>query len=89
MGDFSDIYKKMHEEKQARHASWKEEAIRVLSESGIPHRMAGEETIIFRESGKPKVDFYPSTGRWRVAGVVHTFRGGVRSFLSWYKKQTI
>jgi hypothetical protein len=48
----------------------------------------GDGACLFREPGKPRVDFYPSTGRWRTVGrepeKVH--RGGARAFIAWYAK---
>jgi hypothetical protein len=38
-------------------------------------------------AGRPSVNFYPSTGRWRVDHLNRTFGGGARVFLEWYKKQ--
>jgi len=87
MGDLSDTFEAMNEEKRERHAKWKVENLKVIKESGIPHKLASPETVIFREDGKPKCDFYPSTGRWRIPGEVKTFRGGARSFINWYRKQ--
>lgn len=43
------------------------------------------ETIAFRSPDKPQVDFYPSTGRWRVVGGYNTMAGGADKFLKWYK----
>lgn len=45
---------------------------------------------MFRESGKPKVDFYPSSGKWKVAGIGGgtMMEGGAETFLTWYAKQT-
>jgi hypothetical protein len=40
---------------------------------------------LFREEGKPKVDFYPHTGRWKVKH--RMYKGGAASFISWYSKQ--
>lgn len=41
--------------------------------------------LIFRESNKPKVDYYPGTNKWRSGG--KTYTGNVENFISWYKKQ--
>jgi len=60
----------------------------ILKESGLPFKVAnGGAAWLLREHNKPKVDFYPGTGRWRVAGVTYTFRGGAVAFLVWYRKQ--
>lgn len=77
----------MKEEKQERHTK----NMDVLVESGIPFTVTNLYTVLlFREEGKPKVDFYPGTGRWRNVGVgAVTFRGGATAFLGWYKKQSV
>lgn len=100
MGDMAEYFKDMNEEKKKRHQGWKEENTRILAEAGLPYLIKGDEVILFREPGKPKVDFYPSTGRWKsitrrqpsemfVAGsdIIKYFSGGAEVFLKWYKKQ--
>ncbi len=42
-------------------------------------------SILFRFPEKQKVDFFPSTNRWRSKNI--TYRGDAESFLSWYNKQ--
>lgn len=86
MSEDAEMYRRMDEEKKARHRQWKEQNTKILNESGIAYRAASEECYIFR-NGKAKADFYPSTGRWRVPGLSNTFRGGARAFIEWYKKQ--
>lgn len=72
-----------------RHAIWKRENLAYLRGHGAEFTDRGE-TLLFRRPGKPAVDFYPSTGRWKVVsgprnGTV--LRGGAMRFLSWYEKQ--
>lgn len=72
---------------QERHAEWKAANLEALRKSGIPFEER-PEACLFRAPGKPLVDFYPSTGRWRVvAGQRKTLRGGAVAFLAWYAKQ--
>jgi hypothetical protein len=72
---------------QDRHAQWKADNLKALRASGVPFEER-PEACLFRAPGKPLVDFYPSTGRWRVvAGQRKTFRGGAVAFLAWYAKQ--
>ncbi len=74
---------------QDRHAQWKVENLAALRASGVPFQER-PEACLFRVSGKPPVDFYPSTGRWRVvAGKKKTLRGGATAFLAWYAKQVL
>jgi hypothetical protein len=48
-------------------------------------------SVLFREHGKPRVDFFLSTGRWRVvgAGASRLMSGHARAFLAWYAKQEV
>lgn len=88
MGDMGDDFAAMKAHKQQQHADRNQKNMAALNASG--HKFTETnygETILFREPGKPKVDFYPSTGRWRVAGMSKTFRGGAEVFLRWYAKQ--
>ncbi len=88
MGDMADDFAAMKAHRQQQHADWKERNLATLNASSVIFTTTNYgETLLFREPGKPKVDFYPSTGRWRVAGLTKTFRGGAGSFLSWYAKQ--
>jgi hypothetical protein len=90
MGDMGEDFRAMQAGKQARHAEWKQMNMAVLSDSGAIFTVTNSgETLLFRMTGYPRVDFYPSTGRWRVAGVKKTFRGGAQSFLNWYAKQKV
>jgi hypothetical protein len=77
--------------RKERHRDWKAENLDVLRTCGIPYSIVNNgETVLFRERGKPKVDFYPSTGRWRNVGPkARTFGGGAMQFLEWYAKAKI
>ena len=86
MGDMGDDFAAMKAHRQQQHADWKQKNTAILESGGLNLTVTNYgETILFRESGKPMVDFYPSTGRWRVAGVTRTFRGGADAFLNWYR----
>lgn len=84
--DLASDYRAMKEERKERHAEWNKINTETINKSGIPYRLAGGQTMLFREPGKPRVDFYPSTGRWRVNGQ-RAVSGGARKFLDWYKQQ--
>ena len=84
MTETSDMWREINAERAERHAEWKKKNLEILRESGIPFTDKGE-TLLFRQEGKPKVDFYPSTGRWKVKG--EFMRGGAKSFLRWYRRQ--
>lgn len=88
MGDMGDDFAAMKAHRQQQHADWKRKNMETLSASGAIFTVTNHgETLLFRMTGKPRVDFYPSTGRWRVAGLTKTFSGGAESFLRWYAKQ--
>lgn len=85
MGDMGEVFNEMTKDRKQRHKEWHSTNRAIIDESGIAYTDKGE-TLIFREGWKPKVDFYPSTGRWRVAGEKLTYRGGAKKFLKWYNK---
>lgn len=87
--DMGSVYRDWKEHKQKKHHDWKESNTRTLTESGLRFRSTNNgECLFFRDVSKPHVDFYPSTGRWRVVGNdAYTHRGGAKAFLTWYAKQ--
>jgi len=89
MGDMKEDFAALKAWKKERHAQWKVDNTACLLES-MKGRFAirnNGETLIFREKHYPRVDFYPSTGRWRIPGKKKTYRGGAKSFINWYEKQ--
>lgn len=93
MGDMADDFRAMNTHRQQQHQEWKEANLATLRTVNAKFRETNNgETITFREAGKPRVDFYPSTGRWRVVGDPQnkrTMSGGAVAFLAWYAKQEI
>jgi hypothetical protein len=104
MGDMGDVFAGMRDDRQARHAEWFEKNMAALRAAGLLSRdrvTLQSSAVLFREYGRPKVDFYPHTGRWRVVGEGpdrrfrtgqrgedgRTFRGGGEAFVRWYAKQ--
>lgn len=89
MADRDAWYVGLRAERKDKHLAWKEANLAILRASGVP-LVGREEACLFREDGKPRVDFYPSTGRWRVVGDGRnkTFRGGAAAFLKWYAKRS-
>lgn len=86
MGDTGDDYKMMNDLRKDRHAKMFDYNMRVLNDLQGQIDFDFKDTVcLFRERGKPKVDFYPHTGRWKVMNKVYS--GGVQSFLNWYRKQ--
>lgn len=80
----TEMWRQIRHEKQQRHASNYERNRAILDAAGISYTDKGE-TLLFREAGKPKVNFYPSTGRWHADK--RLYDGGAKAFLSWYAKQ--
>lgn len=81
------MWRKYREEKQQRHANNKQINTNILMTrlSDIVIGMPSDECLTFRDERYPKVNFYPSTGRWMIAekhGKV--FNGGANKFISWY-----
>jgi hypothetical protein len=77
--------------KKEQHQQWWIDNVDEIKGSGIPHTFTNNgECVLFREPGKPKVDFYPSTGRWRTVGKnARTMGGQAKAFLVWYANQKV
>jgi len=84
-----DIYKAMKEERQQRHQKWNKLNKDILFACGLKYKQTSSECFTFRNEGKPKVDFYPSTGRWRDTDLNKTYSGGAKQFVEWYNKQKL
>jgi len=58
----------------------------VLKAAGLTeYKTRNQGTVLlFRQSGKPVVDFYPGTGRWRSGN--KTYEGGASAFMAWYNR---
>jgi len=81
----AEHFRREKKEKQNRHAEWKQKNTQILLDTDYEFKATNNgENLVFREKGKPRVDFYPSTGRWRDVDTKRTFRGGPRTFLKWY-----
>lgn len=84
MGDMAEVFNAMKDAKKERHSNWYEKNLKLLSNSGFTY--THKDTVcLFRELNKPKVDFYPHTGRWKVNNKMK--RGGAEAFIKWYTKQ--
>ena len=75
--------------KRERHRKWYSRNLDFLIENMAGRFQIKETVLLFRENGKPKVDFYPHTGRWRVPDKNELRSGGAEDFLNWYDKQKI
>ena len=85
--DIAIIGKAMDEERKRRHNNWHRWNMRKLDRH-MDHRFTlakDGECVMFREFGFPKVNFYPSTGRWVCNN--KTLGGHFDKFFDWYKKQ--
>lgn len=94
--DTVEAFGAMRELRQARHAEWFEKNMAALRAAGLLARDRVElrsTAILFREFGRPRVDFYPHTGRWRIVGAPggsqRPMRGGAEAFIRWYAKQGV
>ena len=89
MGDMAEVFRDMTAAKKERHSKWWMQNMDIMEKSGIEYDTKNSgEVLIIRftwPQGKPQVEFWPSTGRWRVRGKI--FKGGAKSFINWYNKQ--
>lgn len=89
MNDISEMWSDHKKHQQAQHAEWHKKNTIALSNSGLSFKVTGN-TYLFRTPGKPQVDFYPHTGRWRIVGKnasKKVFTGGGEAFINWYIKR--
>lgn len=86
MSGVSEGLQEMRELKRQRHNKWQRDNMQIIAASGLQYTVR-EHSLLFREEGKPKVDFYPSTGRWQSSGQTHS--GGAKKFIAWYKAQVV
>jgi hypothetical protein len=82
MGDMKEVFQDMQKAKKERHNDWHLKNLATLSDMEF---ILKGTVCLFREKDKPKVDFYPHTGRWKAGNKM--YKGGGVSFLNWYKKQ--
>lgn len=86
-GDMGEIFNALREHRRTCHRKQNVENMLIINQSGFAYAARnGGEVLLFREAGFPKCDFYPSTGRWRVAGDKRTYRGGAVAFIHFYKR---
>jgi hypothetical protein len=85
MGDVGDDFRAFKEHKKSVRQSRFEKNMKFFEEhmKGRYEYKVGASVILLRETGKPKIDFYPHTGRWKCRGKMF---GGI-DFLSWYEKK--
>lgn len=84
--DIRDVFKGMKAVQQDQHRAWHQQNFDAIKTAGLRYTVTNDGLcIVIREVGKPQVDFYPSTGRWRVVGKSpQTFGGHAEKFLRWY-----
>jgi hypothetical protein len=86
MNETTKMWREHRRDIQGRHARAKAQNLTTIRASGLLF-VERDEVILFRNHLEPKVDFYPSTGRWRIPGEKRTYGGGAGAFLNWYAKQ--
>jgi hypothetical protein len=88
MGDMGDVFRMMRENKKENHARFKESNIKNIIDSKIPCTIK-DEVVLFREQGKPHIDYYPSSNRWKVIKKPNhkMMYGNAIKFIVWYEKQ--
>lgn len=89
MSDTVDAFRAINAHRQREHADQKQRNTVLICASGLNFRTTNNgECLVFRERYKPKVDFYPSSGRWREVGLSkRNYKGGAEAFLNWYSSQ--
>lgn len=92
MGDMGEFYQDFNEQKRRdklKNSLENAQELESAREDGLIEYFEKENGLcVFRENGKPKVNFWLSTGRWLVVGnpkrkKAH-YNGGAEVFLEWY-----
>ena len=88
MSNQVEVFRAIKRDRQERHLNDHKKNMHILNQLLLGRYQVKNqgECCIFREIGKPNVDFDPSTGRWRVYGQKRTLRGGGYSFVQWYNR---
>jgi len=87
MGDMGEVFNEMKRYKQERRASNTEKSTQILVDRGVKFdsKNGGAHLIVYADCGKV-IDFWPSTGKFRVRGQ-KKFQGGVFKLLKKYIKE--
>lgn len=91
MGSEGEIWRVVRAQTRAKRRDNRVKNLALLEKSGVPFTLTnhGEDTL-FREPGKPPVNFWLSTGKWRITlPGGKTMSGGAKAFLGWYRKQSL
>lgn len=91
MGDVGDGYKAMREATKLQRKENRAVNLMTLRESDLEFMERNNgDTVLFREDGYPRVDFYPGTNKWKVLDKkIHYIRGNAENFIAWYKKRCV
>jgi len=84
MGDMKEFFKDLNRRSKDARVMRREINIAIMQKSSLTYKDNGV-SLLFRDENKPKVDFYPGTGRWKVHNVV--YKGGADKFIEWYRDQ--
>ena len=86
MSDLRDTFVALNEDRKDRHAAMKAKNTKLLLDNGLNCIVKNDgEVILIRTLGRAKIDFYPSTGRWKWVDTGRIQKGGAEKFLRmWY-----
>lgn len=84
-------YEQMKRERRERKERNRQKNMEALSNAGFPFTPKNDGTVLlFRIDGKPAVDFYPTTNRWRIVGTnSKTMYGPAKRFIGWFHAQRL
>ena len=81
------MWREYRKDKQERHLNNKVKNMEILNSKlkDITFNSPSDECLTFRDERYPKVNFYPSTGRWMNATKCgRVYSGGADRFINWY-----
>ena len=86
MGDMGEVFRDMRSIKKEHKVKQLEKNKHFIDQNGLEYHLVNYgTTMLFREPGKPKVDYYPSTNKWKCG--IKFYHGNVVDFVEWYEGQ--
>jgi hypothetical protein len=82
----TEMWREFHKEADKRKLNYYELAKKILIKTNYKYEIKeGNRTILFREDDNLKVDYFPSTGKWKFNN--RMFKGNIANFISWYSQK--
>lgn len=86
--EVTEMWREIHAEEQTKRHERKEKNLAILRETTLPFEYRNQgDVVLVRVAGYPKVDFYPSTNKWKFGE--RYILGNAYTFVLWLKKRSM